>query len=104
VENHERVPERVLRRGMHGSDGLVKRMLRKVARTVGATAHVMEEDGEVERDAKACGVPRRERAKRMLIRSLICLEREQRRTFALLPACELCEVSVVVTLPVREVR
>jgi hypothetical protein len=85
---------------MHSSDGLVKRMFRKVARTVGATAYVMEKDGEVERDTEACGVPRRERSKRMFIRGLICLKREQRRTLALLPACELCEVSVVIALPV----
>lgn len=101
VENHKRVPERVLRRGIHGSDGLVERMLGKVARAVGAAAYVVEEDGEVERDSEACRVPRRERSKSMFIRGLIRLERELCRALALLPACELCKVPVVVALPVR---
>ncbi len=101
VENHERVPERMLRRGMHAGDGLVERVLREVARAVGAAAHVMEEDREVERDAEAGRVPRRQRAKRMLVRRLVRLEREQRRALTLLPPCELCEVPVVVALPVK---
>ena len=84
---------------MHGSDGLVERVLRKVARAIGATAHVMEEDGEVERDAEPGRMPRRQGAKRMLIRRLVRLERKQRRALALLPARELCEVPVVVALP-----
>ena len=63
---------------MHGGDGLVERVLREVARAVGTAAHVMEEDGEVKRDAEAGWVPRRQRAKRMLVRCLVRLECEKR--------------------------
>ena len=89
---------------MHGRDSLIERVLGKVAGAVGAAAHVMEEDGEVKRDAEAGRVPRFQRAKCMLVRRLVCLKCKLRRALALLPACELCEVPVVVALPVDKYR
>jgi len=94
----------VLRRGVHGGDGLVERMLGEMARAVGAPADVVEVDGKVEGDAEARRVPRRERAKRVLVRRLVRLERELRGALALLTPREFREIPVVVALPVPRPR
>jgi hypothetical protein len=67
MQDHQRIAERMLRRGVHSANGLIECMLREMARTVGTSADVMEVDREVKRNAEACRVPRRQRAERVLI-------------------------------------
>jgi hypothetical protein len=71
MQNHQRVAERVFGRCVHRANGFIERMFREVARAVGASAHVMEVDRKVERDPEPRRMPRRQCAKRVLVRSLV---------------------------------
>jgi len=59
MQDHQGIAERVLWRGVHGTDGLIERMFGEVACALWASTHVVKVDGKVEGDAEACGVPRR---------------------------------------------
>jgi hypothetical protein len=48
MQDHQRISERVLWRGMHSADGLVESMLCKVACAVGTSVHIMIVDRKVE--------------------------------------------------------
>lgn len=90
----------MLRRGVHRADGLVKRVLREVARAIGTPADVVEINGKVERNAEPRWMPRRQRAKRVLVRGLVRFQRQLRRPLALLTSRKFREIPVIVALPV----
>jgi hypothetical protein len=58
MQDHQRVPERVLWRGMHSTDGLVESMLCEVACAVGTSVHIMIVDRKVECETQARRMPR----------------------------------------------
>src|SRR5579863_3926642 len=102
MQDHQRIAERMFRRSVHSANGLVERMLCEMARTVGASADVMEVDRKVERHAEARWVPGRQRAERMLVRSLVRFQRQLRRPLTFLTSREFREVPVIIPLPVRQ--
>ena len=102
MQDHQRIAERMFWRSVHSANCLVERMLGEVARTIGTSADVMEVDRKVERYAEARWVPGRQRAERMLVRSLIRCQRQLRRPLAVLTSREFCEVPVIIPLPVRQ--
>lgn len=68
LQNRERVLKRLAGRHVgRGGDGLVERVFREVARTVGAVPDVVVEDGKVEREPEARGVCRLERDEGVLV-------------------------------------
>ena len=103
MQDHQRIAERMLWRGVHGTDGLVECMFCEVARTVGASADVMKVDGKVERHAEARRMPRRQRAERMFVRSLVRFQRQLPRTLSLLTSRKFREIPIIVALPVKNI-
>ena len=104
MQDHQRIAERMFWGSVHSANGLVKRMLREMACTVGTCADVMEVDGKVERHAEARWVPGRQRAERVLVRSLVGFQRQLRRPLAFLTSREFREVPVIIPLPVTPVH
>jgi hypothetical protein len=51
MQDHQRITERMLWRGMHSADGLVESMFCEVAGAVGASVHIMKVHRKVEREA-----------------------------------------------------
>lgn len=49
MQDHQRITERMLWRGMHSADGFVESMLCEVTRAVGTSVHIMKVDRKVER-------------------------------------------------------
>lgn len=90
----------MLRRGVHGADGLVESMFCEVARAVGASVHIMKVDRKVEREAQARRMPRRQRAERMLVRSLVSFQRQLPGLLSLLMSSKFSKVSIIIALPV----
>ena len=92
----------LLREGVELSNGVVERLLRQMARTVGAVEDFVVEDGEVECETETDGVGGGQAGGGNLGGSLVRLERLIGRSLALVANSKLSEVTVVVTLPIAQ--
>ncbi len=99
MQDHQRIPERMFWRGMHGVDSLVESMFCEVARAVGASVHIMIVDRKVEREAQARRMPWRQRAERMFIRGLVGFQSKLRSPLSLLMSSKFSKVSIIIALP-----
>ena len=84
----------------HTSDGIVKGLLREVARLIRRVEDLVVEHGEVQSETKADRVGRGQLGCGNLARGLVGLERLVGRVLALVARSEFGQVAVVVTLPI----
>merc|ERR1719465_59637 len=98
LHDERRVLVRLLRERVELRDRVVERLLREMARAVGRREHLVVEDREVEREAEADRVRRRQVGVRDRRCVLVRLERGTRRLLARVRLLELGEVAVVVAL------
>ena len=99
MHDEGRVLVALLREGVELSNGVVERLLRQMARTVGAVEDFVVEDGEVECETETDGVGGGELGNGNVGRGLVGLERLVGALFPLVASGELGQVTVVVAHP-----